>query len=811
MANLLLSKGRPQPRSMEHLLPLIPQSPPHLRLDMTKSIINAAGQDGIAVSVLNDALIRALGHPSDEVDQCLIPLVDILITAGASVDHLRERCFRMAAEVGSIKLLELLIHNMSEAASLSPAVPVCMKVKDSDQRQKFVGILLKSGAKGPEVNQALIDAIEEEPTDKILVQCLLEKADLEYLGGRALSAAMRRSRVELVASIINTGGTSPKNRLDAGQILFEPGTKERQAKLSLLLQAGVGQKGLDHGLIREISGEGDGRVVTMLLDHKASCEYDGGRSLELAICCQNDRILEQLIARRPNHQILENMIPKAIEIKNVISRRTCLGLLLRGGARGERVNNALVQEVETPDYRDPQLIHLLVEHGARIDYSDARAIKFAVSSPLEVDILRILASGTAASALLASLIPLAMKHRQELRLSLLQVLLEKGARGIHVDAALVTAVSEGAKAQPTVALLLEYKASVNYNKAEAIQVAALAGSSSILECLLSKNPDPKYLNEAIKLAMQSPSSPSKAKAPDRLRSVRLLTRSNTTKPGAVDLPLIQAVQEKDYELIEYLINSGADSNFRDGRSIVIATQQLNTNSLHILARSKIKPTPHTWSLAFSAMPQSRDRWRNEPEVIHEFDSILIMGGAAGPAVDQTFLSAVRSSHAFAAKFISVVLTRRTVLNVNLDGGKSLCIAVREARFEIVDYLLSQRPNEPTLRAAFMAIFESSAEERVLITLAHRFFEHSSKAKHIYFQPDEPANDALYQTLHRHGNKPRLLQTLLNNGCGSESQFSWKFNDFISAEQTSALLWLLCQGGEGIDSRTVNILLERGGK
>ncbi|KAL9127851.1 MAG: hypothetical protein Q9217_003342 [Psora testacea] len=135
MLNLLLSKGRPHPRSMQLILPLVPRSSLQLRLVMTESIINAAGQDRIAVSILNDALLQALRRPSQqEVDQFLIPLVDVLITAGAS-----------------------------------------------------------HGAKGSEVNQALIDAIEERSIDKILVQSLLEKVDLEYLGGRALATAMRLS------------------------------------------------------------------------------------------------------------------------------------------------------------------------------------------------------------------------------------------------------------------------------------------------------------------------------------------------------------------------------------------------------------------------------------------------------------------------------------------------------------------------------------------------------------------------------------------------------------------------------------------
>lgn len=82
--------------------------------------------------------------------------------------------------------------------------------------------------------------------------------------------------------------------------------------------------------------------------------------------------------------------------------------------------------------------------------------------------------------------------------------------------ALVTAVSNGVKEQATVDLLLEYGASIDCNEAEAVKVAALAGSNQMLERLLSRNPNPEYFDEAIKLAMQSLLSQSRVKSLDRL-------------------------------------------------------------------------------------------------------------------------------------------------------------------------------------------------------------------------------------------------------------------------------------------------------
>ena len=298
--------------------------------------------------------------------------------------------------------------------------------------------------------------------------------------------------------------------------------------------------------------------------------------------------MKQLVARSPNRSILEEMIPKASSLKDPTSRLKCLDILIKGGATGKRVSHALIEEVETLDRGDHRIIQLLVTSGARIDYLNGRAIKYAVSTSSNVDVLKILVSGTAAAVVLESLIPLAMVRPQELRLQLLQVLLENGARGDQVDAALVTAVTEGPKAQAAIELLLKYNASVDYDKAAALKKAARAGSSRILELLLSKNPKSDHFEEALTFAMLSPSLTSQARA-ERLHSIRLLIRAKKPGTGNLDLPLIQSVQEGDHNLIEYLINSEADPNFKNGQSVFTATEKLDMRSLHLLTCSKSKP------------------------------------------------------------------------------------------------------------------------------------------------------------------------------------------------------------------------------
>ena len=771
---------------------------------MTKLIIDTADQNRLPTQILNTALVKAVDPRSQDIDN---GLADLLIAAGANVDCQQGKCFRLAAEGGSIRLLELLIKNMTDTTSLCAAVNESMKIKQPKVRRRFIAILLDHGVRGSDVDQALVDAFEEIPIDEALVRSFLEKADVNYHGGQALLTAVRCSSTKMVASIIDAAQTNKKSRLAALSILLEPGTNDRVSKLHLLLQAGIDQTSLDKALIQEISSGRNSDVISMLVDRKACCEYDGGKALELTITSLDIKLLEYLVATKPDRLILGKMIAVAMCNNDVGSRRMSIAILTRGGAKGSEISDALVQEVCSP-HPDLRFVKNLVRYGASVDYREGEAIKFAVSKPLGIDFLRTLLTGTVALTLLPSLVRLVMAHKQDLRLPLLQVLLENGARGFEVDAALVAAVSEGAAAQATIDLLLQYEASVEFNNAEAIKIASSVGPPSILGCLLDRNPHPDFIPDALKLAMQARTRQPGSEIPLRLHLVQLLTRKRITNLGVLHSALIKAVQEMDHALVEQLIQSGGDPAFRDGASVVTAAEQYDVKTLGILAKSSLTAT--IYSNAFSAASQAPGRRHQEHETVVRIDDILLRRGAAGPAVDQTFLNALNTSHPLTFRFIHMILKYETPLDANFQDGKCLCICVRKGLIKIVDYLLIFRPKKETLRRAFMTIFESDASEENLIKLALRFFDHSKEVKGIYFEESDPLDNPLYQTLHRHGDKPNLLQILFDNGCRAESRFSWIFQPRIGAEGVSALLWFLCQGDKSVEGRTVKILLDRGG-
>ena len=808
--NLILKKGKPEPQSMRHVLPLVPPSPQRLRYDMTKSIIDAASTAGIPTKLLDVALMEAVDTQFPQLD---LDLINLVIVAGADVNCLGGKSFQIAVKRSSIELLELLVRSKPQPSSLSSAVPITMGLVESGLRIKFMAVLLDHGAQGPAVAQALTEAIGERPLDEKLVLSLVNEANVNHHQGQALCNAIKCAKKSIVASVIDLGHPNHRSRLAALSIVLEPSTGDRLAKLELLLRAGIDQEGLDKALVHEISNQSnsDIDVVKMLLSRNASCNYDRGRSLELAVKSRNNKVLRCLVCSKCDSRILAKMLKPAMHDTNPSTRYECIALLLGGGAKGDQVSGALVDEICSSQVCNTQLVKLLIEHGARVDYSEGQAIKHATSIPMKNEILTLLLECSGASKILGSLVPLAMNHAQETRLQILQMLLEKGAQGAQVHTALIDAVNQGPSAQLTIDMLLQYNASVDYQNGEALKIAAAAGHSSILDCLLQKNPNTENLPEALRLAMQTTIAQSSTHEPVRFKSVRLLTRAGVTNSEVIHRALNQAVSEKDHVLVEHLIKSGGDPNHRQGKCVITATEQDDIESLLLLARSN--PSPAVLSAAFAAKSTSIDRWRSNPALLLNIDKILLDGGATGPAVDQTFLGALKSSDSVCSKFVDLVSARPSSLNVNFDNGKCVSTAVERNCYELVKILLDQKPNQRTLCSAFMAIFESHASEEHLISLSKLFLERSESRKHLYFGQKDPLRNPLYQTLHRHSDKPTLLQHLLNSGCPSDSRFRWEFDPKFGPEETSALLWLLCQAqaDQQTDRGTVAILLEREGR
>ena len=257
-----------------------------------------------------------------------------------------------------------------------------MHITQPEVRRKAATMLLEHGAQGPSVSEALKDALEEYRVDEDLVLLLLKGADINDARHQPLSKAMVSSPKTLVSSIIQISRPEEQTLVAALSAVLDPQAEDRQTKLALLLPAGIDPGKLSDPLLQEVKNKVacDLTVVKTFLQRGASCSFQNGEAIELAILSRNVELLKLLIKSKPEDRTLASKLPTAIAMDGIENdvRYRLVSMLVEGGARGEELNRSLVLEVQRAASCNLRIIGLLIRHGARVDFSNGGAIRHVI-------------------------------------------------------------------------------------------------------------------------------------------------------------------------------------------------------------------------------------------------------------------------------------------------------------------------------------------------------------------------------------------------------------------------------------------------
>ena len=472
------------------------------------------------------------------------------------------------------------------------------------------------------------------------------------------------------------------------------------------------------------------------------------------------------------------------------------------------MNNALVHEICGSSVRDQSLIRLLVDHGAKVSPNEGALVRNIINDPLRLELLRLLMMAKDWTRAARHAISPAMRLTDADRYEVLEVLVGSGAGGFEVDVALTFAVMETPPNYSVISLLLRQGASVNFQEGQALKSAVQRTDVTTVEILLEKNPKTEFVTAAFDIAMEIPGDRNVNGASTRLSIIKLFTNSGIRGSQQVHVAVIRAVQQRDHELLAHLLEHEGDARFGDGKSILIAATKLDVRSLRLLAKDTI--CLDIYSNAFRKLVQKQERWQR-PEDFVEVARILLTGGAVGLAIGQTLLEAVDSSDSRIAGGLVKTIAQKSPLSVNFDGGKALRVAVRHNSMDMLKSLLRCGPDIRMLSAALTYVFLSKASESCLIDMFKTVRSHLPGSIDDYFSQEDSMDSPLYQTLHRHSDKPGLLATLLENGVTTKIEFRWELISEIGTENVSPLIWLLCQDDSKANQRTMNLLLRHGGE
>lgn len=577
------------------------------------------------------------------------------------------------------------------------------------------------------VSAALVDAARAGCLETVLALGRSGLADGNYDSAAALKVAVARGRRDIALAIICSCARRPPrwpglheafSQLFSGVGRnFHP--NERLAMAEILLCAGANGDVVDDALI-QASADENLEMVNLLVSFGASLEGQGCLALRRAVAGAKTDLVATLLGdgrgqvssgRSPvspttplsplyASECLEAMPREGLTYEE---RRVLLEALLRKGARGPALDEALVSAANAGDLEAVKLLlNPLFPQGmpvgsptgsrsmvferhevASVDYGNGQALQIAVTKG-HMPMVKVMLGARPTAQTLASAFQtiwtLPPIHRHEM----VEAFLAAGCVGPAVDAALQQEVEQlPPNRDDRIIDLLIGAADVNYNSGASIGAAVTQADTKLLQLLLKKRPSPEVLSTVLPRALAIPRGPVKLQILDML-----LGAGAASNLREISKALIGLLQTKpvDRDVLTILLRRGnADVNFSSGKAIEDAILDDNPATLRLLLESG-RASKETVGRGFMTLTKLK-----ASEIKEEKLALLLQYD-----VPKDILSTL-----LIAEVISVLRTpqeQRRLANiktllthgadVNASNGQALCEAVSAADTQITEMLLT---------------------------------------------------------------------------------------------------------------------------
>lgn len=526
-------------------------------------------------------LRRAIENQQADMVAVLLPYADPL-----TIDF----TLPIAIRQGNIPVTELLLRYGANASQSPDCHAAFQNLCSSGGQPELVGLILRSDGRPPPdtVSQAMIEAGKKGDLETVL-QLSRSTADGNYLNAAALKDSIAQSRADIALAIL-TGNRPPTG---AGlneafvQLFSHPSVtpNEKMIFAEMLLCAGANGDSVSMALVRACNAEFF-EMVELLIYYSASIEFQNAAALRNAVSNGRISLVQMLLGGRSSLNAFYasdcvKFIPKIIGPEE---RYIVLDLLLRRGATGAPLNDALIDAVEAGDIESVRLLvtpmfatgqssqssdptreppgTIYDRHEvASVDFKNGLALNIAVAGG-NLPIAKLLLSSKPSVAALAQAFPRVQELTPADRYDMTEAFLRAGLSGPSVSAALHQAVDEQRpqRDERLIGLLLRYNADVNFNDGASILAAVTYQDVRLLGTLLKGRPTPQIVSLAISKAMLASDQSAK------MEMAQLLLAAGATGQYVAEA-LVSVIQARptDMNLVDLLVKQGkADVNFDSG-------------------------------------------------------------------------------------------------------------------------------------------------------------------------------------------------------------------------------------------------------
>ncbi|KAH7382813.1 hypothetical protein BKA64DRAFT_582928 [Cadophora sp. MPI-SDFR-AT-0126] len=524
----------------------------------------------------------------------------MLLRKGADVNSNNGVFILEATKLFDMILLELLLERRPYVTSLNRAFAVALGYTDSNHRFEACQKLINAGATGEEVDKGLAIAMTIEHHNIDFLKLILRSASIDFENGYALCQAITNNYQEHLKLLLarRPNELSFDNALGVAMRLRNP--RDQLKYCHLLVGAGPPRSSCSRALILAVTGSGHkDELCRILLEARASVDYDGGAAITAAARSENIGILELLLGgefEQPNSASLVGAFEVSILSASPPAKRIrMVKLILDAGLQGHSLDVALVNATKRGQEGLP-MCDLLLKYGASVNALHGEALNSCCRSG-NLGLLEKLLSSThrPAPEILSNIFKSSLLLDHKIRPRAMELILQAGMPiDSQVASALDRLVLERRPHMQSIEVLLSFRASVHYEGHRPLITAAKTLNTVLLNLLLEQARDPSAPSKVFAALMEDESFWKKQEA----FQIMTLLLENGAEGIAVDDALIKAVKDgqpsaRHFELMLLL---HANIDHKDGEALQIATEK----GAAALVRKMLdmKPAAESTSMAF---------------------------------------------------------------------------------------------------------------------------------------------------------------------------------------------------------------------
>lgn len=657
--------------------------------------------------------------------------------------------------------------------------------------------------------RSLIKVPQEERVLSTVKVLLSSGADVNAHNAAALCHSIAASDQQLTDLVFTADLTPSSLACALPHALSIADPMDRLQFSKRLLEAGAPSAEANRALGFAINTYSDDIPLLRTLSNKANTT--DGEALVASVKRERADIVELVLHRKHSPAILSTAFREATRCKDKDMRVRICTLLLRNGASGSVISEAL-QAAATDG--DLVLGNLLVSHGATI--SEAVIIEACRSGA--ADVLGMLLSGrespnkkTLEQGFQAATEVGDLKKRA----AILEPLLARGVGGEAINGQLVSAVRYGADGDDLVRILLRAGADPNYYNGEAIWAATRSAFSGSLKMLLATEgpvhpKQPKPTDATLKRALQAAWKLSDS----RLWVLGLIFKAGLPICDELHLVLNEAVNEEviDEKAIEALVVYGALPAFKNCKSLIEATQKSQLAVVKLLFLANVSPKDLDTAIKKCFTKEQSKNWFTNDGL--QLLQCYVDKGARGQSLSNILanvLDMAASNGDLADRFTDLLFDHD--VDVDYEDGRLLESATSACNLVLIKRLLEKKPGAESLSRAFHRVFDRQLPEDQALGLVSLFTDYAdgeTRLDVMHAVPDSPP--VLFLALAQYPRSTKLVKALLDAGFYYDQATVCRVMQEVEQDETITLLaWALLQPQKKISSGIIELLINAGAK